>query len=173
MKVLVAVASRHGSTREIGDAIAEVLGDAGFQPTVMDPDDVESVEPYGAVVLGSAVYVGRWAASARAMVDRCACCLVSRPVWLFSSGPVGQPLAPDAPAEEVAGIMERLRARGHRTFPGRLDNGALGLAERAAVALLQAEQGDFRVWPDVADWASSIARDLHAEEIRQLDVVRG
>jgi len=71
----------------------------------------------------------------------------------------------------VSGILARVHARGHRTFPGRLDNGALGLAERAAVALLQAEQGDFRVWRDVEDWASSIAVALHAEEIRHLDVV--
>ena len=173
MKVLVAVASRHGSTREIGEAIAEVLTGAGFEVRVEDPDDVETVEPYGAVVMGSSVYVGRWAASARAMVDRCGCCLAARPVWLFSSGPVGYPPAPDAPAEEVAGIMTRLRARGHRTFPGRLDTGGLGLAERAAVALLQAEQGDFRVWPDVADWASSIAAELHTEEINRLTVVSG
>jgi menaquinone-dependent protoporphyrinogen oxidase len=171
MKVLVAVASRHGSTREIGDAIAEVLADSGFEVEVADPDDVDTVEPYGAVILGSSVYVGRWAASARAMVDRCACCLVSRPVWLFSSGPVGTPPAPESEPEEVARIMTRLRARGHRTFPGRLDTGGLGLAERAAVALLQAEQGDFREWADIADWAAAIAAELHAEEIRRLDVV--
>lgn len=171
MKVLVAVASRHGSTREIGDAVAEVLRDSGFEVTVADPDDVDTVEPYGAVVLGSSVYVGRWSASARAMVDRCACCLVSRPVWLFSSGPVGYPPAPESIADEVPGIVSRLHARGHRTFPGRLDTGSLGLAERAAVALLQAEPGDFRVWEDVADWASSIASELHSEEIRGLKVV--
>jgi menaquinone-dependent protoporphyrinogen oxidase len=171
MKVLVAVASRHGSTRELGDAIGEVLRASGFQVTVADPDDVETVEPYSAVILGSSVYVGRWAASARALVDRCTACLVRRPVWLFSSGPVGTPLAPESDPEEVAGIMSRIRARGHRTFPGRLDTGGLGLAERAAVALLQAEQGDFRVWPDVTDWAAAIAADLHADEIRQLKVV--
>jgi len=173
MKVLVAVASRHGSTREIGEAIAEVLTDSGFEVDVTDPDDVETVEPYGAAVIGSAVYVGRWAASARAMVERCACCLVSRPVWLFSSGPVGYPPAPEAPPEEVEAIAARLRARGHRIFPGRLDTGGLGLAERAAVALLQAEPGDFRVWADVADWAHAIATELHAEEIRGLSVVTG
>ena len=94
MRILVAVASRHGSTREIGDAVAEVLRDSGFGVDVADPDDVESIDPYQAVMLGSSVYVGRWAASARALVDRCASGLTRRPVWLFSSGPVGTPLAP-------------------------------------------------------------------------------
>src|SRR5665647_3535108 len=84
MRILVAVASRHGSTREIGDAVAEVLRDSGFGVDVADPDDIESVDPYQAVLLGSSVYVGRWAASARALVDRCSCGLTRRPVWLFS-----------------------------------------------------------------------------------------
>ncbi len=172
MKVLVAVASRHGSTREIGEAVGEVLAGAGFSVDVLDPDDVESVEGYDAVVLGSSVYVGRWAASARAMVDRCAHLLSTRPLWLFSSGPVGYPPAPEGDPDEVSVLMTRLDARGHRTFPGRLDTGDLGLAERAAVALLQAEQGDFRVWADIADWSGSIAADLHSDEIRQLRVVR-
>lgn len=171
MQVLIAVASRHGSTWEIGEAAAEVLRASGFHVDVADPDDVETVEPYQAVLLGSSVYVGRWAASARALVDRCASGLSQRPVWLFSSGPVGLPLAPQADPEEVPGIVARVHARGHKTFPGRLDNGALGLAERAAVALLQAEQGDFREWPDVEDWAATIAVTLHADEIRHLDVV--
>jgi len=171
MRILVAVASRHGSTREIGDAVAEVLRDSGFGVDVADPDDIESIDPYQAVLLGSSVYVGRWAASARALVDRCSCGLTRRPVWLFSSGPVGTPLAPESDPEEIAGILARIRARGHRTFPGRLDTGGLGLAERAAVALLQAEQGDFRVWPDVEDWAAAIAADLHADEISHLKVV--
>ncbi len=171
MKVLVSVASRHGATREIGEAIGDVLREAGFVVDVADPDDVETIEPYQAVVIGSSVYVGRWAASARAMVDRCASGLAARPVWMFSSGPVGSPPAPELGAEEVPGIMARIGARGHRTFPGRLDNGGLGLAERAAVALLQAEQGDFRVWRDVEDWGAAIAAQLHADEIRHLDVV--
>ncbi len=171
MKVLVTVASRHGATREIGEVIGEVLREAGFVVDLADPDDVETVEPYQAVVLGSSVYVGRWAASARAMVDRCASSLSARPVWLFSSGPVGSPPAPEAGAEEVPAILARVGARGHRTFPGRLDTGGLGLAERAAVALLQAEQGDFRVWRDVEDWGAAIAAQLHADEIRRLDVV--
>jgi menaquinone-dependent protoporphyrinogen oxidase len=172
MKVLVAVASRHGSTREIGEAVRDVLSRSGFEVDVADPDDVESVDPYEAVVLGSAVYVGRWAASARALVDRCACGLGTRPVWMFSSGPVGDPLAPTTEAEEVPGVLARIQARGHRTFPGRLDHGGLGLAERAAVALLQAEQGDFRVWADIEDWAAAIGAELHGDEIRNLDVAR-
>lgn len=172
MKVLVAVASRHGSTREIGEAIAEVLTDGGFVVDVADPDDVETLDPYQAVVLGSAVYVGRWAASARAMVDRLAAGLTARPVWLFSSGPVGTPPAPLGDPDEVAAILTRIGARGHRTFAGRLDSGGLGMAERAVVALVRAEQGDYRRWAEVEDWARAIAAELHQEEIHDVRLVR-
>ncbi|WP_149205286.1 flavodoxin domain-containing protein [Actinotalea subterranea] len=172
MFVLVAVASRHGSTREIGDVVAEVLRGDGFEAVVMDPDDVEDLTAYDAVVLGSSVYVGRWAASARALVDRLAGGPADRPIWLFSSGPVGNPPAPGGDPEEVPALLTRLGARGHRTFAGRLDKGGLALAERAVVSLVQAQQGDFRVWKDVEDWAASIAHDLHAEEIRRLRFVR-
>jgi menaquinone-dependent protoporphyrinogen oxidase len=171
MRVLVAVASRHGSTREIGEAIAEVLVTSGFDVEMADPDDVENVEHFEAVVLGSSVYVGRWAAAARAFVDRFAGRLAQRPVWLFSSGPVGDPPAPLGDPEEVAAIMRRMGARGHKTFAGRLDRGGLALAERAVVALVQAEQGDFRAWPEVEDWAARIAEDLHNDEIRRLGYV--
>ncbi|WP_250446456.1 flavodoxin domain-containing protein [Actinotalea sp. C106] len=172
MRVLVTVASRHGATREIGDAIAEVLCHAGHQVELAEPEDVETLEGVDAVVLGSAVYVGRWAASARAMVDRLAHGLSRRPVWLFSSGPVGAPLAPQGDAEEIPSLMARLEVRGHRTFGGRLDLGGLGIAERAVVALVRAEEGDYRPWPQIEDWARLIAADLHQEEARAVRLVR-
>ncbi len=165
MQVLVAVASRHGATREIADAIAEVLRDNGLDVTVRDPDDVEDVDGYDAVLLGSAVYVGRWAASACAFVDRYAHALVRRPIWLFSSGPLGSPPAPASEADEVPSLVGRLGARGHRSFAGRLDRGGLALAERAVVALVQAENGDFRSWPDIQDWGLQVAQELHRIEI--------
>ena len=172
MNVLIAVASRHGSTREIAEAIAEVLHDSKFEVDVQDPDDVDDLEPYGAVLIGSSVYVGRWAASARAMVDTHAHALTAKPVWLFSSGPVGNPPLPAGDPEEIPALVARLGARGHRTFAGRLDRGGLALAERAVVSLIQAEQGDFRAWAAVQDWAASIAKELHTDEIRTLRLAR-
>ncbi|WP_182111794.1 MULTISPECIES: flavodoxin domain-containing protein [unclassified Actinotalea] len=168
MQVLVAVASRHGSTREIAEAIADELRSGGHRVDVRDPDEVEDPSGYDAVVLGSSVYVGRWSASARALVDRLAATYSDRPVWLFSSGPVGRQPVPSDDPEEVPSLLTRLAARGHRTFAGRLDHGCLTLAERAVVSLVRAQAGDFRVWPEVARWARDISDALHTEDARRV-----
>jgi menaquinone-dependent protoporphyrinogen oxidase len=160
MRVLVAVASRHGSTAEIARKIGEVLASAGIETDVRMPDDVESVASYDGVVLGSGVYAGRWLGAARAFVDRETAALASRPVWLFSSGPVGDPAKPAAEPVDVDAIRKRTNAIDHRVFNGKLDRQVLGFGERAIVLAVHAAEGDFRSWEAVTDWASEIARTI-------------
>jgi menaquinone-dependent protoporphyrinogen oxidase len=85
------VASRHGATREIADAVAGVLRAAGLDVRVEDAGTSPGPTGDEALVLGSAVYYGRWLPSARAFAEKHAAALSDRPVWLFSSGPVGDP----------------------------------------------------------------------------------
>src|SRR5262245_7899011 len=89
-RVLVAVASPHGSPREIADAIAETLRSAGLDVDLRDVADVKDLAPYDAVVLGSAVYMGHWVREARQFATDQAEGLRRLPLWLFSSGPVGK-----------------------------------------------------------------------------------
>jgi menaquinone-dependent protoporphyrinogen oxidase len=160
MRVLVTTASRHGGTREIGDAVAEVLREAGHDVTHADPDDVEELDGYDAVVLGSAVYVGRLAVAMRDLVDRQTEQLAARPVWLFWSGPVGVPPLPASEPDDVRSVARRVGARDVHVFSGRLQREELGLAERALVAMIDAQPGDFRDFTEVEDWAAGIAREL-------------
>ena len=90
-KVLVTAASQQGPTAEIARVFGDVVGERGLDCEVLAPSEVESVEQYDAIVLGSAVYTGHWLQPATALVGRCAGSLARRPVWLFSSGPVGDP----------------------------------------------------------------------------------
>src|SRR4249919_3122360 len=126
MKVLVSAASRHGSTAEIAQVIGEVLAEAGFTVTVAAPDEVSSVDGFGAVILGSAVYAGHWLAPAKQLVDRLGADLASRPLWLFSSGPVGDPsrklvqMMSKDPVDLPA-ITAATSAREHRLFAGKLE----------------------------------------------------
>ena len=166
MKVLVSVASRHGATQEMGGVVAEQLRAAGHEVDEVAPDDVEHVERYEAVVLGSSVYVGRLALGLRDLVDRQGGQLRERPVWLFWSGPVGDPPVPETVPDDVAVIARTVHARGVQVFPGRLDRDELNISERALVALTRADAGDFRDLDQVREWSQEIVRELQA-------VVRG
>ena len=86
-KVLVASASRHGATTEIADAIGDILRAQGLEVDVREMDAVDTVYPYDAYVLGSAVYIGSWLHSARDFIDEHWELLATRPTWLFSSAP--------------------------------------------------------------------------------------
>ena len=93
MKILVTAGSKKGSTLEIGQAIADQLSERGFDVTTIQPQDVDGVQGYDAVILGSAVYMGKWTESVMRFADRFRDELATRRVWLFSSGPVGAPEA--------------------------------------------------------------------------------
>ena len=166
MNLLVTVASRHGSTGEIGEVIAGTLRDAGHAVTTTPPETAPTLEAYEAVVLGSAVYAGRWMKEAREFADRHADELARRPLWIFSSGPIGDPPVPEGEVPEAGALADRLGARGHRTFAGRLERNRLGFMERTVTAALKAPDGDFRDVADIRAWADEIAAALKTEAVR-------
>lgn len=160
MKVLVTAATRHGSTFQIADAIREELEATGLTAHALEPAMVTDVAQYDAVVLGSAVYAGRWLGPARKLVDRFEADLLRRPVWLFSSGPLGEPAKPTEPPVDGLEMTRRLNARDHQVFEGRLDRQGLGIGERLLTRAVKAPDGDYRSWPAIATWARGISRAL-------------
>lgn len=161
MNVLIAVASRHGSTTEIAEAIALDLRAAGIEATLRWASEVESLDDYDALILGSAVYMGNWMTEARHFVERHRDALARMPVWLFSSGPVGaDDPKPHGDPSGLAELMAATGARGHHIFAGRLDPTRLGLGERLIVKAVRAPAGDFRDWKAVRAWADEIAAAL-------------
>jgi menaquinone-dependent protoporphyrinogen oxidase len=163
MKVLVSAASKHGSTAEIARTIGEVLEEEGLDVAVMPPEDVQSIAGFDAAVLGSAVYAGHWLKPAKELVDRIGESLTDVPVWLFSSGPIGEPPKPEEDPVDVAEVMETTGARGHRVFPGKIVKSELGFGEKAIVLALRAPEGDFRDWEEIRAWAAEVAHGLRAE----------
>lgn len=161
MRVLIAVASKHGSTREMAGWIAAPLQEAGVQVDVVDADKAGSVDPYDAVIVGSAVYLGRWMGEGRDFVHRSADALRARPVWLFSSGPLGDIVDP-ADAAEGLKLQTLVGGREHRVFPGKADEAEFGFMERAVVKMVKSPWGDHRDRAAVLDWAQSIAGELTA-----------
>jgi menaquinone-dependent protoporphyrinogen oxidase len=156
MTVLVTAASKYGATGEIAQAIGEVFRERGWDAMVVPPEQVQGIDSFDAVVLGSAVYAGHWLKPARELVDRSRDALAVRPVWLFSSGPIGDPPKPEEDPVDVAEIMEATRARGHRVFAGKLVKKQLSFPDRAIAAALRVPEGDFRDWEEVRTWAAEI-----------------
>ena len=162
MKVLVCAATKYGATGEIADAVADVLAEKGLEVTVIPPEQAGAIEQFDAVVLGSAVYMGQWMKPARELVDRSAAALAARPVWLFSSGPVGEPAKPAENPVDVSEILQSTNARDHRVFTGRLVKKHLSFPDRAMASAIRAAEGDFRNWAEIRAWAAGIASALQS-----------
>ena len=92
-RVLVAYATKLGSTAEIAAVIAEVLVAAGLEAEALPARQVRDLGPYGAVVLGSALYAAHWQRDANRFLVHHREALRERRVRLFSSGPLDYRLA--------------------------------------------------------------------------------
>lgn len=160
MSVLVAYASKHGATEGIAERIWQTLRLHGIAAEVREAESVGDVSGYDAVVLGSAVYFGSWMREATELARRNRETLARVPVWLFSSGPVGDATLPEP--KEIAELRAAIAPRDHREFAGALWGSELGLTERVMAKVIKAPTGDFRDWGDVTAWAASIARALEA-----------
>jgi menaquinone-dependent protoporphyrinogen oxidase len=157
-RVLVVVAGREGTTREIADALARDMGDAGIEARVEDADAAPGPEAYDAVVIASAVHYGRWLGAARRYAARHAAVLTSLPVWLLSSGPLGSG-PPDEEPPGVAAVRLMTGAREHLIVGGRLERDPLGSRERL-VARVAGSAGDPPGGAPVASLAAGIAGAL-------------
>ena len=152
-RVLVSAASTHGSTSEIAQVIGQVLATQGLTVTVLPPAEVQSIDEYDAIIIGSAVYSSHWLDAATDLVN------------LFSSGAVGSPvsklsLAMAREPVEIAGLRIATHAREHRMFAGKLDRKVLTHAQWASLLIFHGLEGDFRNWAEIRHWATGIAQQL-------------
>jgi menaquinone-dependent protoporphyrinogen oxidase len=176
MTVLVAYASRHGSTRGIAERIADRLRADGLAADVRPAAEVRDATSYDAFVVGGAAYMFHWLKEATTFVRRNQALLAARPTWLFSSGPIGtdtvdkqgRAVLETTVPKEFPGLHDAIHPRGERVFFGAIDPAArpVGIAERF-MALMPAARdalprGDFRDWPAIDAWADRIASELGA-----------
>ena len=164
-KVLVTYASKYGATAEIAAKIGAVLRQAGLEAEVLSVEGVGDLAPYGAIVLGSAVYMGQWRKEAVAFLEANEPALAARPLWLFSSGPTGE----GDPVKLLQGwrlptaqqpLADRLKPRDIAVFHGALDTKKLSLAEKLVIKGVKAPVGDYRQCEAITAWAAGIAEAL-------------
>ncbi len=162
-RVLVAYGTKHGATAEIARAIADALGAAGLRVDLERAGKVRSLDPYRAVVLGSAVYAGRWRRDAMRLLRRSQ--LADREVWVFSSGMVGEDQGDPAKRErwtkppKVQALADRIGAHEHVVFGGMVAEDA-GFMRKKMARDMPAELRDRRDWAAIEAWARSIAAEL-------------
>ena len=165
-QVLVAYATKHGATAEIADKIGQVLRQAGLRTDVLPADRVIDLTPYTAVVLGSAVYIGQWRKEAVKFLQANETVLADRPVWLFSSGPLGEgdPLELTQAwrlPEKLQPMVDRIAPRDIAVFHGAVDVGKLNFIEKWMLKNTKSPVGDFRNWEAITSWATAIADVLN------------
>ncbi|PFG32764.1 flavodoxin domain-containing protein [Sanguibacter antarcticus] len=162
MRISIAVASKHGSTAEIAAAVGEELAASGHDVSVHDmaTASVLELDESGAIILGSAIYYGHWLLPAEVFTEDLSLRLDGRPVWMFSSGPIGAPAQPDPTTVDVEDQLVLTQPREHKVFAGRLERARLHRGERAVATALRSPEGDFRDWEEIRGWARGIARAL-------------
>lgn len=185
-RIQVVYASRHGGTAGIAERICRTLEHEGLDVNLEDAAGSFSVEGFDGHVIGSGVYIGRWLDDGIDFLERNAEVLASQPVWLFSSGPVGnvspaeegadqleQALGPaegpgSAGRKRIAGLSELIHPRDHKVFAGVFDptDPPKSMQERIVRMLPAAKStlpaADFRDWVEIEDWARRIAAELVA-----------
>ncbi|CCQ13555.1 Flavodoxin [Rhodococcus sp. AW25M09] len=163
MKILVSTAGRHGATASLAQEMARVFQHEGADVDVRTPDSVDDVSRYDALIIGSAVYSGRWLPVANKLVNRVSG-MEHPPVWLFSCGPLHSSNRPVNDTSDAAHAVSVLTAISHRTFTGKLDAERLSVGERQIFASSGAVAGDFRDWVLVCNWAREILACLTAKK---------
>jgi len=177
MRVLIVYASRYGSTQGIAERIGAILRQNGLEVTAEGVQRAGDPADYDAVVIGSAAYYFHWMKKAIEFVRRNRAALAERPVWLFSSGPLGTKTIDEQGRDvcevtvprEIAEFEESIQPRGHRVFFGALIRDKLGLAHRLMLKLPVNKDnavfplGDFRDWKEIEAWAREIAESLKSK----------
>lgn len=135
MTVLVVCASKHGATAEMAERIAQKITAAGQRAEVRPVVQAGDVEDYAGLVIGSATYLGHWLKEATAFVHEHTDLLLRRPVWLFSSGPLGE---------------EETDASGHDVRVAAEPKEIAGFLDTI----------HFRDWDEVERWAAGIAAQM-------------
>lgn len=173
-RVLSGYASAYGSTKGVAVRIGEILSAEGFDVDVLAYDEINSIDAYGAAILGSAIHNQQWLPPAADFVRAHGTALTAQPLWLFSVCSIGD--TSSFFSARVARLMRRRRRepsiisevrsqldpRDHRYFAGVIERSHWSLAGNLFLRLCGGTFGDHRDWSDIEKWASGIATSLQS-----------
>jgi menaquinone-dependent protoporphyrinogen oxidase len=157
-EVLIAYATKHGSTHEVAEFVAAHLADVGVEAHTLPARLVRSLDEYEAVALGAPLYMGRWHHDARAFLRRFRLELATRPLAVFALGPVQ-----DAPEQWEGAAKQFSKALAH--VPGiepvtvEVFGGAI-VPETLHFPFSRVPAGDLRDWDSIRAWTERLPDKL-------------
>jgi menaquinone-dependent protoporphyrinogen oxidase len=168
--VLVAYATRCGSTGSVAEAMAEALRGMGIPVEVRLVENVKDLGPYQAVIVGSAIRRGQWLPEATAFVKNNQDALSRLPTAYFV---VCLTMRDDTPEnrDKVLAYLDPVRKKAPRItpaavglFPGSVDFSKLSLVHKSILEAKGVSEGDYRDLPAVKGWASDVGPALVAAQ---------
>ncbi len=166
--VLVAYASRFGSTQEVAETIAAILGEAGLQVNLMPVQQVQGLDGYDAVVLGAAIYNTRWHPDAHQFLAKYQSVLKQRPLAIFTLGPLSSSSAAmqnsQRQLDKELAKYTWLKPVALEVFAGKYDPSKPGMS--FIYKLLPTR--DYRNWQDIRAWAMRLPAQIGLAEMPQL-----
>jgi menaquinone-dependent protoporphyrinogen oxidase len=169
IKVLVAYASKYGSTQEVAEAVAATLREGGLAVDLQPMRKVRTLAEYGAVVLGAPLYIGRWHKDAHNFLSRHREALTQRPVAFYTLGPTSKDekewQGVRAQLDQELAKYPWLKPVALELFGGKYDPAKLRfpdslIASLPASPLHNAPASDVRHWTTIRIWASNLAPKL-------------
>jgi len=159
--ILVAYATRYGSTQEVAEAITAALRESGLEVDLKHLKNVKSLEGYGAVVMGAPLYMFRWHKDALGFLKRQREALGRLPAAVFALGPMN-----DVEKEwnDVRGQLDKalvkfpwFKPMAVEVFGGRFDPTTLRPPYSLLPAMKRLPASDIRDWEAIAAWAEELA----------------
>lgn len=165
-KVLVGYATKYGSTREVAEAITDVLRTGGLEVDLQQLRDVKSLDGYQAVVIGAAFYIFKWHKDARKFLSRFKESLEKLPVAVFALGPTEAP-KDEKDKEMVEGQLPKTLAKypwlkpvAQALFGGVMDPSKMNFPWNITMKTMPVS--DLRDWQAIRAWAEEVRDHLIA-----------
>jgi menaquinone-dependent protoporphyrinogen oxidase len=167
--ILVAFATRYGSTQEVAEAIAATLREHGLAVDIQPVREVRSLTAYGAIVLGAPLYIGHWHKDAQHFLARHRETLMQRPLAIFTLGPTEQD---ESGWENVRIQLDQelanyawLKPVAVELFGGKFDPAKLRFPDSLltilpASPLHKMPASDVRDWAAIRAWADNLVTQL-------------
>jgi menaquinone-dependent protoporphyrinogen oxidase len=161
-KILIAYTTAAGSTAEVAQAIGQEISGGNGTADVLKTKEVKDLSPYRAVIVGTGIRAGQVYRDTLAFLERHQAALSQVPVAYFV---VCMTMKDDTEENrcQVETYVDQMREKAPQVqplevglFAGKMDFKALSLPLKLIVKAMKSEEGDYRDWDAIREWAASV-----------------